>query len=167
MRYVARLAWFGGAAPLSLGSRERRRISLVATAVPTQMCLSAHPALAAACRLVPAARPSPRPNRAQSEAGRHKAPPNSGIGFLDALRLSEPASARFPEPVWVRSTTGITRKSRQWIDGGFLPAIRIGRRVRITRSEFDALQQNRTGNTAKPIEGIWSGEIPPPASPDE
>jgi excisionase family DNA binding protein len=56
---------------------------------------------------------------------------------------------------------------RNWIDSGYLPAIRIGRRVRVKRSDFDALlEANYTGkNRTSP--GIWEGEISAPITPGE
>ena len=33
----------------------------------------------------------------------------------------------------------ITRKSRSWIDAGKLPAVRVGRRVRVHHQDFEAL----------------------------
>jgi len=55
---------------------------------------------------------------------------------------------------------------RNWIDSGFLPAIRIGRRVRIERSDFDALlESSYTGTAGRPGEGIWGGEVPAPDLP--
>ena len=43
---------------------------------------------------------------------------------------------------------------RNWIDHGELPAIRIGRRVRITRSDFErVLEQSRIG----PGRGVHAG----------
>ena len=56
---------------------------------------------------------------------------------------------------------------RNWIDQGQLPAVRIGRRVRIRRSDFERLVQEgysgRAGKTAAQqqgptAEGFWSGE---------
>jgi len=55
---------------------------------------------------------------------------------------------------------------RNWIDQGFLPALRIGRRVRIRRSDFDRfLSENYTagGRTAEVAAGpspedFWGGE---------
>jgi excisionase family DNA binding protein len=52
---------------------------------------------------------------------------------------------------------------RNWIDAGTLPAVRIGRRVRIKRSDFDrVVEANYSGPTPAPVAGIWDGEIPPP-----
>jgi excisionase family DNA binding protein len=54
---------------------------------------------------------------------------------------------------------------RNWIDGGRMPAIRIGRRVRIRRQDLDAiLEAGSTGSAvmaAKPAptaSDFWSGE---------
>ena len=52
---------------------------------------------------------------------------------------------------------------RNWIDQGFLHAIRIGRRVRVRRSEFDRLiEESYIG--AKPVssgdaQAFWNGEL--------
>ncbi len=60
---------------------------------------------------------------------------------------------------------------RNWIDQGRLPAVRIGRRVRIKRSDFEQLLNTAAG-PAKPTpragaysaEQFWDGEPhPPPA----
>jgi excisionase family DNA binding protein len=54
---------------------------------------------------------------------------------------------------------------RNWIDRGFLRAIRIGRNVRVTRAEFDRLiEESYTG--PKPArsdaaQAFWDGELPP------
>jgi excisionase family DNA binding protein len=55
---------------------------------------------------------------------------------------------------------------RNWIDQGFLPALRVGRRVRIKRSDFERLlEQGYTagreggGEETRPsAEDFWSGE---------
>lgn len=60
---------------------------------------------------------------------------------------------------------------RNWIDAGKLPALHIGRRVRIKRSDFDRLvAAGYSGpGTEPPAEAtnasIWDGEIPPPKPP--
>lgn len=59
---------------------------------------------------------------------------------------------------------------RNWIDAGKLPAVRLGRRVRIKRSDFDQLlAEGYTGATTSkpeaepnPPRSIWDGEVPPP-----
>lgn len=53
------------------------------------------------------------------------------------------------------------------IDAGTLPAVRIGRRVRIKRSDFDALLEASYTGPKTPKEAIRSGEVPGPAVPDE
>jgi excisionase family DNA binding protein len=60
---------------------------------------------------------------------------------------------------------------RNWIDAGTLPAIHIGRRVRVRRSDFDRLLQDgytgsATPTPATPSPNIWDGEIPLPQLPD-
>ena len=60
---------------------------------------------------------------------------------------------------------------RNWIDQGSLPAVRVGRRVRIRRADFQALvDQSYTG--ARPdhptfsAQGFWEGEeMPGPEAP--
>lgn len=55
---------------------------------------------------------------------------------------------------------------RNWIDQGSLPAVRVGRRVRILRSDFDRLVEEgyRSGGMAAArqpgpsAEGFWGGE---------
>jgi excisionase family DNA binding protein len=55
---------------------------------------------------------------------------------------------------------------RNWIDQGSLPALRVGRRVRIRRSDFDRLlEQGSTGGSRGPAqdagpsaEDFWGGE---------
>lgn len=50
---------------------------------------------------------------------------------------------------------------RNWIDEGMLPALHVGRRVRIRRSDFDALiAANVIGKPPAPSPSIWDGEIP-------
>ena len=56
---------------------------------------------------------------------------------------------------------------KNWIDAGTLPAVRIGRRVRIKRSDFDAVvQANYSGPKSAPPQAasIWGGEVPPPVT---
>lgn len=55
---------------------------------------------------------------------------------------------------------------RNWIDQGFLPALRVGRRVRIKRSDFERLlEQGYTTRREGGVEGagpsaedFWGGE---------
>jgi excisionase family DNA binding protein len=57
---------------------------------------------------------------------------------------------------------------RNWIDAGSLPALRVGRRVRIRRSDFDALiaEGRTTSAHAEYVfdaAAFWGGEeMPPP-----
>jgi excisionase family DNA binding protein len=53
---------------------------------------------------------------------------------------------------------------RNWIDSGFLPALRIGRRVRIKRSDFNALLGASYSGPKKaaPAANIWEGDVPRP-----
>ena len=55
---------------------------------------------------------------------------------------------------------------RNWIDQGSLPALHVGRRVRIRRSDFEALlERSRIGEPqeAEPstAQGFWEGELLP------
>ena len=54
---------------------------------------------------------------------------------------------------------------RNWIDQGSLPALRVGRRVRIRRSDLDrVLEQSYTGSPSSHVEAgpsaddFWGGE---------
>jgi excisionase family DNA binding protein len=51
---------------------------------------------------------------------------------------------------------------RNWIDQGSLPALRVGRRVRIKRSDFDRiLERSYSAGTAAPApsaDDFWGGE---------
>jgi excisionase family DNA binding protein len=59
---------------------------------------------------------------------------------------------------------------RNWIDRGELPAVHVGRRVRIKRSDFDQLiEAGYRGSTSR-LEsasgiGIWDGDVPMPDKP--
>jgi excisionase family DNA binding protein len=55
-----------------------------------------------------------------------------------------------------------------WINAGKLQAVRVDRRVRIKRADFDRLVEQsytRSGSEATPS-GIWEGEIQMPGSAD-
>ncbi len=59
---------------------------------------------------------------------------------------------------------------RNWIDRGELPALRVGRRVRIRRADFhEMLERGYTGSPAAntgggfSAEDFWSGELHPEA----
>ena len=55
---------------------------------------------------------------------------------------------------------------RNWIDQGSLPALHVGRRVRVRRADFDALlERGRTGGPPpsgpSPAQAFWDGELFP------
>ena len=57
---------------------------------------------------------------------------------------------------------------RNWIDQGYLRAIRIGRNVRVTRAEFDRLLEEsytdtRSTRARTPRRGVLDGELQPRA----
>jgi hypothetical protein len=54
-----------------------------------------------------------------------------------------------------------------WIDSGYLPAIRIGRGVPVKRSDFDALLEASYTGTKGPPAGGWDCDVPTPAAPAE
>ncbi len=61
---------------------------------------------------------------------------------------------------------------RNWIDQGLLPALQVGRRVRIRRSDFERfLRQGRIQPPAEPDaslgQAFWDGESPPQLEPTE
>ena len=65
----------------------------------------------------------------------------------------------------VASTLKMNQQTiRNWIDNGYLPAIRIGRRVRIKRSDFDALLEASYTGTRQPSVGVWDGDVPAPVT---
>jgi excisionase family DNA binding protein len=63
---------------------------------------------------------------------------------------------------------------RNWIDQGSLPALRVGRRVRIKRSDFERiLEESYSGGTRAPAsrpgpsaDDFWGGEPVGRAEPD-
>jgi len=57
---------------------------------------------------------------------------------------------------------------RNWIDAGKLPALHIGRRVRVRRSDFDELIRRSEGSSTHiaPNENISDGVIPLPIVPN-
>jgi excisionase family DNA binding protein len=76
------------------------------------------------------------------------------------------------EYLTVAEVAGILKLNQQtvrnWIDRGELPALRVGRRVRILRSDFDTLLENAGGSKPappRPVESIWAGVIPEPQLP--
>lgn len=54
---------------------------------------------------------------------------------------------------------------RNWIDQGELPAVRVGRRVRIRRSDFEQLMERGRVVPAEhqqaPAQAFWDGELAP------
>ncbi len=59
---------------------------------------------------------------------------------------------------------------RNWLTDGLLPVVRVGRRVLIKRSNFDAMIEAGYSGPPKqpktaPSPNIWDGEIPPPQLP--
>jgi excisionase family DNA binding protein len=62
---------------------------------------------------------------------------------------------------------------RNWIDQGLLPAVRVGRRVRIRRSDFERLlEAGYSAGTVAKDDGsgpsaadFWSGEASPTPAP--
>ena len=63
---------------------------------------------------------------------------------------------------------------RNWIDQGSLPAVRVGRRVRIKRSDFERIvDQGYSGSTpalqlpaSQTAQDFWGGELVGLAEPD-
>jgi excisionase family DNA binding protein len=64
---------------------------------------------------------------------------------------------------------------RNWIDQGRLPALRVGRRVRIRRTDFDRLIEGSYVTEPAPTDSdaggavtaqaFWDGEVPAPTVP--
>ena len=57
-------------------------------------------------------------------------------------------------------------RPENWIDHGTLPALHVGRRVRVRRSDFEALLERwRTGpphsSGPSPAQAFWDGEYHP------
>jgi putative molybdopterin biosynthesis protein len=82
------------------------------------------------------------------------------------------AAAADDEFLTVAEVAGILRLNQQtvrnWIDRGELPALRVGRRVRILRSDFNALIQSADGSRPAPpppASSIWDGALPDPVLP--
>lgn len=56
---------------------------------------------------------------------------------------------------------------RNWIDQGYLPALRVGRRVRVRRAELDELLENSPAGPSRRVgpstaQAFWDGEVPDP-----
>jgi excisionase family DNA binding protein len=78
------------------------------------------------------------------------------------------------EYLTVADVAGILKLNQQtvrnWIDRGELPALRVGRRVRIMRSDFDALIAAGSGQrppAPEPAPNIWDGVLPDPVLPSQ
>ena len=59
---------------------------------------------------------------------------------------------------------------RNWIDEGKLPALHIGRRVRVRRADFDALIEDSSSGQVQSrsaSESIWDGVIGQPQVPGD
>jgi excisionase family DNA binding protein len=56
---------------------------------------------------------------------------------------------------------------RNWNESGYLPAIRIGRRVRVKRSDFDALLDASYTGRSQTSPGVWDGDVPAPVALNE
>jgi len=59
---------------------------------------------------------------------------------------------------------------RNWIERGLLPALRIGRRVRVRRGDFERfLDQGRTtrppASKSSAAQAFWDGDVPSPGEP--
>jgi excisionase family DNA binding protein len=56
---------------------------------------------------------------------------------------------------------------RNWIDQGYLPAVRVGRRVRVRRSDLDQLLEKGSTQPQRwegpsAAQAFWDGEVPEP-----
>ncbi len=80
--------------------------------------------------------------------------------------MSEPPD-EFMTVAEVAATLKLNQQTvRNWIDKGELPALHVGRRVRIRRSDFDRLIEASYVGRPEPNESIWDGEVPPPQLPE-
>lgn len=60
---------------------------------------------------------------------------------------------------------------RNWIDQGYLPALRVGRRVRVRRSDLNELLEKGSTQPERQqdlsaAQAFWDGEVPEPAKPE-
>lgn len=97
--------------------------------------------------------------------------PGPGAGASDAVHAS-PVPDQADEFMTVAEVAATLRLNQQtvrnWIDAGTLPAVHIGRRVRIRRDDFDALlDASVIGTRQVASSSIWDGEIPQPQAPDD
>jgi hypothetical protein len=60
---------------------------------------------------------------------------------------------------------------KNWIDRGELPAYHVGRRVRVSRRDFDAFieagYQRGPFRTGPSTSDVWGGAVPAPETPDD
>jgi excisionase family DNA binding protein len=79
--------------------------------------------------------------------------------------------AEFEELLTVAEIAGALKMNQQTIrnriESGYLPAIRIGRGVRVKQSDFDALLEANYTGSKQPPAGVWSGDVPAPVAPGE
>ncbi len=55
---------------------------------------------------------------------------------------------------------------RNMLDPGDLPFVRLGRRVRIKRSDFDRfVEQGCTRRPLRELPSVWDGDVPDPELP--
>jgi excisionase family DNA binding protein len=91
------------------------------------------------------------------------------LSQLEKVRLSLPdPEESYLTVAEVAETLKLNQQTvRNWIDQGSLPALRVGRRVRIKRSDFQRiLDESYTGNASAPHGGqptpsaddFWGGE---------
>jgi excisionase family DNA binding protein len=69
----------------------------------------------------------------------------------------------------VASTLRLNQQTvRNWIDARKLPALHVGRRVRVRRADFDKLlEASVVGGPQPALPSIWDGEVPAPVVPSE
>jgi excisionase family DNA binding protein len=89
-------------------------------------------------------------------------------------RPSISADDEFLTVAEIAETVRVTQQTvRNWIDQGRLPALHVGRRVRVRCIDFDAfLGKGFTGHgpvsveNEAPSSGIWDGDVPLPEVPN-
>jgi excisionase family DNA binding protein len=99
---------------------------------------------------------------------------SGGTGTGCSREIAAAASRRVPvsgiddEFLTVADVAAVLKLNQQtvrnWIDQGSLPALHVGRRVRIRRSDFEALlERSRIGAPRvaepSPAEAFWEGEL--------
>ena len=101
----------------------------------------------------------------------------STLSQLERISLaSTPNEDAFLTVAEIAETLKINQQTvRNWIDQGSLPAVRVGRRVRIFRSDFDRFVQEgrKSGRPSSPSDeapsaaDFWSGEPVGRADPSD